>query len=811
MRIFALIALIAVAILSAFTQSFTGDRLVAVSPTPPKQTAKPTPKRTSSPSTAAKPKITPKKPDEKTEWDKAIALTDPTKKIAALKKFNTTFPKSTNLDGSLEMIATLRASMAAEKAGVGDVDAAADLYMLALNEGPAKFTDAAFNDKLARAPSELYFRGDQSDANEIAKLLEDKAEGNAAQLTQITQFYLATENGADAKRTAEKAIAIAPNAVGYLTLGTANRMQFAIDDAAAAYAKALETDPDSIAARRGLAEMKRALGKADEAAKLYQEILAKDEKNAPARTGLIMAMFEGGKRADAEGELQKEIDANPSNVILLASAAYWYAANNDGAKAVDLAQKAVAADPRFVWSHLALARGLMAMGRPADAEKTILGARRYGNFPTVRYELASARLALGFYREAAEELADTFSVVDGQVRTKLGGRVARDAKGFTELLDDERRASIFAPIAADTTSNSAQLAALLAFQQELDNTEPNPERIAKAADELAKGNDSGKAFRQIYAAGALIDKGVALQKAIEIAKDAANGIETALDSPNAATKVLASELYANRQAAMAKGEYVRVPDVPRTTLSAVLRGRVEEIQGWAMLQTDDKDGGLVRLRRAVGVFPVNSSYWREATWRLGAALASSGKDAEALDSYIKSYKDGPVNGFRYSVIKALYKRINGGTDGLEGAIGQDPNPPEMARVEATPTPEPVPSASPTPDAAKPEIAPSPTPTTETASKPDAIKPCTLTSSEDSLTLTAGGDLAVIIGTDDDRDLDAITATPSSPTDVSVTRDAMTGVKTRAQFVVKSLTTKPGLFQVRFELPCGKKELVVKVR
>jgi len=49
--------------------------------------------------------------------------------------------------------------------------------------------------------------------------------------------------------------------------------------------KALAIEPDSLSARRGLAEMKRSLGKADEAVTLYREDLAKEPENIPAQDG----------------------------------------------------------------------------------------------------------------------------------------------------------------------------------------------------------------------------------------------------------------------------------------------------------------------------------------------------------------------------------------------------------------------------------------------------------------------------------------------------------------------------------------------
>jgi hypothetical protein len=98
-----------------------------------------------------------------------------------------------------------------------------------------------------------------------------------------------------------------------------------------------------------------------------------------------------------------------------------------GAKAVELAQKAVAVEPRYTWARIALARGLIAQGDPLEAEKQLIAARQYGNFPTLDYEIAAARLAAGFYEEAARELKKNFVIKDDLIETKLGNRVAKQS------------------------------------------------------------------------------------------------------------------------------------------------------------------------------------------------------------------------------------------------------------------------------------------------------------------------------------------------------------------------------------------------
>ena len=982
--------------------------------------------------TRPKPAPTPRtRLNEQAEWDKATALTEPAPRIAALKKFIQKFPRSARIEEAIGLLVTAEFGSANDKLVAGEIDDAADLYTAAVTDAPKPMPDKIWKEQLSRIAPNLYFRGARGEALDITKLLEGKAEANPGQLLDIATFYLTIENGTDAKRIADAAIKLDANSsLAYQTIGLANRMDFQLEDSAAAFAKALELEPDSIAARRGLAEMKRSLGKAEEAAALYREILAKDETNVPARTGLVLSLFDAGSRTDAEAEMAKSLENNPGNVILLAGAAYWYAAHSEGDKAVDLAQKAIAADPRFIWSHIALARGFLVQTKPVEAEKTLLAARRYGNFPTLEYEIASARLASGLYREAAEELARSFSVKDGSVQAKLGGRVPMGSKSFTELVGYERRASIFAPTAADDLESAARLRALLQLKQVLDTAEPDSDSAAQAADEFVAGEDKMKVHRQLFAAAQLLEKKTALPKVLELLKAAPQSLSAGLDVPEASTAVLASELYESRRIAAAREDYVTVPTVPRATLSSVLRGRIEDITGWTYYQMDDSTQAAVHLRRAVGVLPADSSYSRATLWRLGTALMVGGKDAEALDAYIKSYKGSTPDAVRYNAIAAVYKRVNGSTEGLEAQIGPDPavslvaqkaepsTPPEIpAAVPVTSSPTPVteqkieptsepakeqpkpelppvvpaampvasieaPTPSPTPSVEAPKATPSPTPTVEVspsatptieapptptptvdpspvsspatvvkdeaqipkvpsivpmatptaaieepkatpsptpeetkpaptptpepspaitpeavltptpvsevrktpdekavaearpadhskelfppvvitipppaAVKPAAketptpestvpkpteqaspspaperpsdgavsdarprfveakpeIKPCTLTVSEERVTLqTGGGDLAVIIGRTDGNDLDEITATSTSPDNVSVHRQVIEGMRTRALFVLHP-GDKQGVYQVMFEMPCGKREIVVRVK
>lgn len=610
---------------------------------------------------------------EQEQFEKAVAQTDASERVTALQKFVSDFPESNEKIHAQELIVSGRAQIGEENLRSNNVENGVEIFKLAVKGIPMPVSNKLFTEIVLQMPTNLFFRGQRVAAVEVAKLIEAKIAGNAKQLLGLATFYIGTENAAEAQRLANKAIELEPNLpAAYQTLGLANRLNFQLEDAANAYAKALELDNQSIVSKRSLAEMKRAVGKPSEAAELYREILATDAADKSAETGLILSLFNADKKTEAEAELAKSLAVNPNNLPLLVGAAYWYAAHNNGAKAVELGQKAVDVEPRYTWAHIALAQGLAVQKRPIEAERTLLAARQFGNFPTLDYELASVRMAAGFYREAAEGLRKTFAVKDGEIETKLGGRVAKRSESFIELLEAERRASIFEPASADNAENAERLKSLLDFSQKLSQPKLNEEAVSAAADNFVKGGDAMKLHRQIYAADRLLDKRIAAEKALELTKAAIGNVESALNVATPSAAVLADELYQSRALAMSRNELIIVPDVPRQTLSKILRGRIEELTGWALYQQEKPEEAVTRYKRALSVLPEKSAWWRDSMWRLGSALQTEGKSDEALDAYYKSYTSGEPELSKRIIIEVLYQKINGNLDGLDDKIGVRP-------------------------------------------------------------------------------------------------------------------------------------------
>nr|HMT09356.1 tetratricopeptide repeat protein [Pyrinomonadaceae bacterium] len=690
MRFYALILLLAISIIPALTQT----KKPGSSPKPKAATPKPTAKK---PAAKATPKATPKRPAaqstptkaavEKADWDKAVVIEDARERISSLVTFLAKYPKSTRKTDALEIILKLRSDLANERLVAADTPAAVELFKAAVANAPTPVSDKMFDEILSKVAPNLYFRGATAEAVELQRSIEKLASGNVSQLLSVANFYLSIENGTEVLRIADELTKLKPDSAQVAQMRALGlRMQFQIDESEAAFAKAVELDPEFVAAKRGLAEAKRAAGKPDEAIVLYREILSKEPSNLAAKTGVVLAMFESGKRAEAEAEMEAVLKESASNVILLAGAAYWYASNGVADKAVEFGKRAVEADARFIWSHIACARGLAMQDRLPEAEKALLVARKYGNFPTLDLELAVVRMEAGYYREAAETLDQSFAVEGDKVSADLGFRVRKSAADLVELTSFERRSSIFAFRPALDLSTTEKLKALLEYSVLIEAAKPDVEKVVATANRFIGERDKMRPFRELYVASHFATKGVAPERVLELTKDVVPSVDAATSEKWAVSAILADEIYNPRVQSISSNEFLELPTVPKPILSSILRGRIEEINGIALLNQGKPDDAILRFRRSVGVLPEKSSWWRSATWRLGSALESSGKSSEALEQFYLSYRAGGPDPIKYAMIESTYRKVNGSTDGLVQKIGE--NPLRQVAVVPTATPEP---------------------------------------------------------------------------------------------------------------------------
>lgn len=801
-------------------------------PAGPAPAATPKPKANSAATAPGKqqkkagPKPAKYQPSENAEWEKTLEIEDTFLRIEALGSFIEKFPKSKRLGEARKTLAELYVGAGNLKLAERDPAAALAYFRKAIQAAPEPMPDSLFDEAFALLPQELFFRGEAASAMELAAEIESRIKNDVSKLLRLAEFYLVIENGSETRRIALDAIdRDDSSAAGYQLLGLANRLDFMLEESAVAFQKAVERSPRSTAARRGLAEAKRSLGKADEAVAIYRSILADEPENAAAATGLVLALLESGPADDAEKALNELLERTPTNVILMGTAAYIYAAKGEAAKAERLALRAIAAEPRFIWSHIALGRALTMSGKPLEAERTLLAARRFGNFPTLSYEIAVARASAGLYRDAAEELANVFTFDEGLLRTRLGGRISYTGRNFIELLSPERSASIFTSAAPDTEENAGSLAALLRFHLSLNAPDVSDEVLVNDARSLAAGSDPMATHRKIFAASQLLERRRAVNEAAGLVRDAVAGADRALDVPDAWAAVFASELYEPRRLALQRGEFLNPLNVPRSTLSAILRGRIEDLMGWGALENGDTEEAILRLRRAVGILPADSAWWRQSMWRLGTALAVAGKNDEALDAYAKSYKSSGASALRYKTIAALYLQARGTLDGLEDLIGPNPSPDPAALPADDPSGKPPsdrsaenrdaaaenetgPDNAQGKDARPDKTSASPNP----SEKAGGTGSCTIILDEDSITLKRGRRSALVtMRTDDRRDVTDAEAFSPAADDVSAARwMTPSALRDKAVFVISANGSAKGEYYLEFRLPCGRKELKVTI-
>jgi tetratricopeptide (TPR) repeat protein len=631
--------------------------------------------------------------DEKEQVEVTLAL-PADKRIEALKAFIAAHPKSVAVSRANELIIVARAMLGDQKLQTGDVEGGLQQFRLAISEAPPDMTDRLFTEVLARIPMNLFLRGQRTAAVDAAHQAEALAKLNPKRLLAVTEFFLAIEDASEANRLGELLVQLAPeSAPAHQALGAARHIALRLDEAEIEYARALALDPKSSSAKIALADLKRAAGKTEEALALYREQLQAAAKHNSAKAGLVLSLLELGKKDEAETELNNALQDKDQarNLPLFVGVAYWFIAHSDPARGQELAQKAVAIEPRYSWAQIALARALLANRRPLEAERSLRFVRQFSRFPTLDYELANVLASIGLYDEAAQELAHSFSIKDGQIETRLAGRNVSHAPSFTELLAPERRAAIFQPNPAETEANAKRLKALLALTTSLAQSAANEDEIVAIAQDFVAGNDEMRTYRQIYVAGKFLRNGVALSTVVDLMDQATRGVEAALSAPAATVAVQPDELSDIRARAMAQGGLPNVPDAPRSALSGILRGRIEDIAGMALFNLDKPTEAATRLRRAVSASPEGTPLWRTALWHLGSALEAGGKSDQALLFYIKSYVAGAPDAARRAVIENVYKKVNGTLEGLDDKIG-----PGFTTATATPEASPAPTPSPTP-------------------------------------------------------------------------------------------------------------------
>ncbi|HKO99969.1 MAG TPA: TPM domain-containing protein [Pyrinomonadaceae bacterium] len=684
--------------------------------------------RTERAATTRKSVTTPEEDADESE-EVELTLTLPLEaRINKLKEFLRDYPDSKSRPRAIELLVSAHAGLGDQRLKKGDGPGGIEQLMLAISSAPVDMSEKLFSGVVAQIPLNLYLRGEREAAARAAQSIETRFGTDAKRLVALSGYYINTEQADEAVRIATQAVSLAPDSSQtHQALGLALHISLRLDEAVAEYKKSLELEPDSKAARRGLADLNRGLGKSEEALALYRGLLANDPVDRGAQTGLVLSLLDLGRMDEAKKELDAALKSEPKNLSLLSGAAYWFAAHNDLTQAEAMGRRALEIEPRYTWSHVAMARTFVAQRKPLNAERALRFARQYGKFPTLEYELANALAAAGLFGEASEVLAETFTWKDGQIETRLAGRSLAQGKTFSELLAPERRASIFQSTAAESESNAKMLRDLLVFtiliNRDKEGGTLHEPSVTAAAKEFASGSDPSQVHRQLYAASRLLQKGIGFSTAHELAEAARSTADAGLTVPEVTLAVQADEYRDSRARAIAAGGTPNIEEAPRNILSNLLRGRIEDISGWALFNQDKLEESVDHLKRAANILPGKTPAWRSAQWHLGAALHRVNRKEEALSSYIKSYSVGDPDPARRTVIERLYRDVHGSLAGLDEQIGAAAAAPvttggETSSVENQPVPSPAPPSSQATSPAAPQVTEPSGPTTPEP-KPDS--------------------------------------------------------------------------------------------
>jgi arylsulfatase A-like enzyme/tetratricopeptide (TPR) repeat protein len=131
-----------------------------------------------------------------------------------------------------------------------------------------------------------------------------------------------------------------------LSLAAVRLQESDVEAAAAAYAKALDLDPDNPEALRGMGDVALARGDLARAATAYGRIVELDPADAAALTKLGVVRMRSGSRDEATSLLQRAVEREPKNAEALLYLAGALASSGRARDAVPYFERALAAGPR---------------------------------------------------------------------------------------------------------------------------------------------------------------------------------------------------------------------------------------------------------------------------------------------------------------------------------------------------------------------------------------------------------------------------------------------------------------------------------
>jgi tetratricopeptide (TPR) repeat protein len=603
-----------------------------------------------------------------------LAMEDPTARIAALKKYLAAGTPEEQMQTAREATVASWAQLAEKQLGDNNIERAVADFRRAISDLPASISNRFFVDTVIRIPQATSMRGYRLEAIELARMLEKRFPADATRLGAIGDYYMTIEAPVDAIRTLEIATRMkGEDAELHRRLAQAYRLGLRLDDAIYEYQYVIGLNQKDKRAFHELANLYRARGAYTDAITLYNAQLAVEPRHLPSYKGLALAWLAKGENARYEELLDKvrtlgeSADDPAQDIYLQTQVALINLGRGRIALARRAAEAALAIEPRYAWARIAAAEVDLAEGKYFEAERNLLAARQYANFPTLAFTFGKLYLAVEDFDGALEQFGKVLQYsAEGQFQTRLGGSLGVEAESLRELLAPEHQAAIFladSPTSAEIFQIAESLIRLDSTLAELKSNKTGQtgqeelrlRRIDRQASLFLTAEPSRRSFRALYLAGRLAGLNESAWKAIELTDEVFEKAEE-MTAP--------------------EGSLRDYPNYDREGRLRIVRGRAWDLRGLAFYRTGrqkEAEKALLEAIREYGALPEA----RRALWNLGTVRETAGALSEALDLYLAAYEPPAPpatsssgqrvsgNDLKRTVIELLYGRVNGSLKGLD--------------------------------------------------------------------------------------------------------------------------------------------------
>lgn len=593
--------------------------------------------------------------------ERVLAIGDPVARIAELKRF---------IDGKVTAEQSLRAreAMVASWAESGEkelrdnnIERAVARFRQAIGELPATVSDQFFIDTVVRIPQATSMRGYRVESVGLARLLEDRFSGEAARLAAIGEYYLTIEAPLDGVRALEAAVKLrGEDPEIRRRLAQAYRLSLRLNDAIHEYQYVIGLNQREKRGYFELANLYRARGAFQESVNLYRAQLEIEPRHSPSWKGLALALLASGDEVGHEEALMKARSMGDANddpaqdVFLQSQAALISLARGRVAAARRAADTAVAIEPRYAWARIAAAEVDLAEGKFFEAERNLIAASQYANFPTLTFTLGKLYLLVEDFDGAIEQFSKVIELTaNGRFRTRLGGTLQVESGSLRELLEPEHQAAILLAEPPTPTEVFRIAESLMRLNQLIKGGRvvEGPGRLDQQVDRFLTAERERGVFRALYLADLFSRRAELLPKVLEL------------------TEIVLGKA---EEVTLVAGSLRDYPNYDRDGRRQILRGRALDYRGVALYRAGrlaDAERTLLDAIREYGPLPEV----RRAVWHLGTVRETAGALNEALDLYIAAYE--PASGasgsgvagrdLNRTVIELLYRKVHGSLDGLD--------------------------------------------------------------------------------------------------------------------------------------------------